>query len=72
MACVETKYSHERWCLRAFINIAMYPAICQYDEHAFNDMSEESEKNKQTLVNKSLRPVPTQGIVEQAEKKMVN
>ena len=44
----------------------MYPAICSYDEQAFDNMSEESEKNK--LVKKSLRPVPSQGKVEQAQK----
>ena len=27
-----------------FISIAMYPAICRYDEQGLNNMSEESEK----------------------------
>ena len=39
--------------------------IRSYDEHAF-DMSEESEKEK-FIVKKSLRPVPSRGMVEQAK-----
>ena len=35
--------NHEHWCLRAFINIAMYQAIRRNDDQAFDDMSEESE-----------------------------
>ena len=38
------KYSHERWCLQAFISTAITPAICSCDEQAFDNMSEESEK----------------------------
>ena len=39
MACAEMEY-------RAFLSIAMYPAIRRCDDQAFNDMSEESgEKN---------------------------
>ena len=44
----------------------MYPAIHWYDDQAF-DMSEESEKNN-LIVKKPLWPVPSQGIVEQANK----
>ena len=44
----------------------MYATIRSYDEQAFN-MSEESEK-KNFIVQKSLRPVPSQGKVEQAKK----
>ena len=40
------KYSHERWRLQVFISTAIYPAICSYDEQAFQNMSEESEKKK--------------------------
>ena len=36
--------SYERCRLRMFINIAMYPAIRSYDEQAFDNVSEESEK----------------------------
>ena len=53
-----------------FKSIAMHPAICMYDDQAFDDMSEESEK-KLIIIKKSLRPVSSQGMVEQA-KKMVN
>ena len=45
----------------------MYPAIRSYDEQAFDNMSEESGK-KNFIVQKSLRPVPSQGMVEQAKK----
>ena len=46
----------------------MYPAIRGYDEQAFdNNMSEESENNK-FIVKKSLRPIPSQVMVEQAKK----
>ena len=43
MAFVEI-YSDEHWCLQAFISIAMFPAIRRYDDQAFDNMSEESEK----------------------------
>ena len=46
MTCAEMKFSHERWRLQAFISMAMYPAIRSYDEQAFNNMSEESEKQQ--------------------------
>ena len=45
----------------------MYAAICSDDERAFANKSEESDK-KNFIVKKSLRPVPSQGIVEQAKK----
>ena len=45
----------------------MPPVICSYDEQAFDNMSVESGK-KQLFVKKSLRPVPSQGMVEQAKK----
>ena len=41
----------------------MYPAIRTYDEQAFDNTSEESEKYD-FIVNKLLWPVPSQGIVE--------
>ena len=44
----------------------MYPAICSYDEQAFDNMSEESEKNN-FIVKKLLQPVPSQGMLEQAK-----
>ena len=44
----------------------MYPAIHSYDEQAFDNMSEEREKNN-FIVKKLLRPVPSQGKVEQAK-----
>ena len=47
--------------------IAIYPAIRSYDEQAFDNISEESGK-KNFIVQKSLRPVPTHGMVEQAKK----
>ena len=48
------------------LSIAMYPAIHSY-EQAFDNMSEESEKNN-FIIKKSLRPVPSQYMVEQARK----
>jgi len=42
------KQSHECWRLRAFISIAIFPALRSYDEQAFDNMSEKSEK-KSTL-----------------------
>ena len=50
-----------------FISIAIYPAIRSYDEQAFDNMSEESEK-KNFIVKKLLRPVPSRRMVEQAKK----
>ena len=54
-------------------SIAMHPAIHKYDDETFDDMSEESEKKKNlstlSLRNRSLWPVPSQGIVGQAKKK---
>ena len=49
-----------------FISIAIYPAIRSYDEQAF-EMSEESENNN-FIVKKSLQPVPSHGMIEQAKK----
>ena len=46
----------------------MYATIRCYDEQAFN-MSKESEKKKTFIVKESLRPVPSQGMVEQAKKR---
>ena len=46
---------------------SMYTAIPRYDEHIFDNMSEESEK-KNFIVKKSLWPFPSQGMVEQAKK----
>ena len=53
----------------AFISVAMYPAIYRYDDEAFDDTSAESEKifHEHFIVKKPLRPVPSQGIVEQAK-----
>ena len=51
--------------LQVFISIAMYPAIRQYDEQTFDDMSEESEKN--FIIKKPLWSAPSQGIAEQAK-----
>ena len=48
MTWAETKQSHKRWNLLPFIIIAMYTAIRSYDEQAFDNMSDESEK-KHTL-----------------------
>ena len=45
----------------------MYPAICNYDEQAFDYVSEESENNN-FIVEKLLWPVSSQGMVEQAKK----
>ena len=45
----------------------MYSVIRVYDEQAFNNMSEESEK-KNSIEKKLLWPVPSQGMVEQAKK----
>ena len=40
---------------------------------AFDNMSEESEKNKKNFfVKKLLRPVPSRGMVEQANKNMAD
>ena len=46
---------------------AMYTESRSYDEQAFDNMSEESER-KNLIVKKSLRPVPIQGVVEEAKK----
>ena len=45
----------------------MYMAIHSNDEQAF-DMSEEGEGLWELIVKKLLRPVPSQGVVEQAQK----
>ena len=45
------KQSHECWHLRMFISIAIYSAIRSYDEQAFDNMSEESEKKTLSLRN---------------------
>ena len=45
----------------------MYPAIRSCDEQAFDNMSKESEK-KNFIMKKSLSPVPSAGMVEQAKK----
>ena len=45
----------------------MYTTIRSYDNQAFDNTSEESEK-KNFIAQKSLRPVPSQGMVEQAKK----
>ena len=47
----------------------MYQAIRKYDDQAFNDMREERGK-KHVIVKKLVWPVPNQGIVEQAPKKV--
>jgi len=44
MACAEMESTDERWRLQAFISIATYSEIHMYDEQAFNNMREESEK----------------------------
>ena len=44
----------------------MSPVIHRYDDQAFVDISEESEKIKYFIVKKSW-PVPTRGIDEHAE-----
>ena len=41
--------------------------LCSYDEQAFNNLSEESENNN-FIVKKSLRPVLSQDMVEQAKR----
>ena len=47
----------------------VYNDLCRsYDEQAFDNMSEESEEKKNSIIKKSLRPVPSQGMVEQAKK----
>ena len=45
----------------------MYTTIHSCDEQAFDNMSEEGEK-KNFILRKSLWPVPSQGMVEQAKK----
>ena len=47
---------------------AMYTTICGYDEQAFDNMSEESEKKNNFIAQKLLWPVASQGLVEQAKK----
>ena len=44
----------------------MHAAIRSCDDQAFEKMNEESEKK--TIVQKSLRSVPSQGMAEQAKK----
>ena len=53
--------------VRAFISIAMYPAICSYDEQAFDNMRKVKKKKKKKL---SLRNHCSlfQSMVEQAKK----
>ena len=48
----------------------MYPAIRRSDDQAFDNMSEDRGKKtkKHDIVKKSLQPVTSQGIVEQAKK----
>ena len=46
---------------------AMHTAIRRNDEEAFNNMREESEEKKKTIAKKSMSPVPSQGMVEQAK-----
>ena len=55
--------------LKAFaLTKAMSTVIRIYDESAFdNNLSEESGK-KNFIVKKSLQPVPSQGMIEQAQK----
>ena len=43
---------------------AMYTVIRSYDEQAFDN-----KVKKKPIVKKSLRPVPSQGMVEQAKKR---
>ena len=43
---------------------AMHTTIRSYDEQAFDNMSEESGINKNFVVKKMLRRVPSQGMVE--------
>ena len=50
----------------------MYPAIHNFDQQVFDNMSEESGKKKNQIsfiVKKSLWLVPSQGMFEQAKKK---
>ena len=47
---------------------AMYQAIHSNDEQAFDNMSEGSEEFFFFIFEKSLRPVPSQGMVESAIK----
>ena len=44
----------------------MYSPIRSFDEQAFKHLSEQSKK-KNFVVKKSLWPVPSQGMVEQAK-----
>ena len=46
----------------------MHPAICNSDEQAFKNMSEESERKNNFIMKKSMQPVPSLGMVEQAKK----
>ena len=46
---------------------AIFTAIHSYDEQEFDNTSEESEKTN-FIVKKSLRPVPSQGMVDQVKK----
>ena len=48
---------------------AMCTAIHRFVDQAFNHITEESENKhfERFIINKPLRPVPTQGIVEQAK-----
>ena len=47
---------------------AMCAAIRSFDEPTFDNMSDESEKNKNLIIKKLSRPVPSEGMVEQAKK----
>ena len=48
----------------------MSTEIHRNDDEAFNDNSEESEKKIECfIIQKLLRPVPNQGLIEQAKKK---
>ena len=47
-----------------YISIVIYPEICRFDDQAFDDTSEESERKTNFVIKKPLRPVPSQGIVE--------
>ena len=46
----------------------MYPVIRSHDEQAFDNKSEESGEKSNFTVKKSLRPVTSQGMDEQAKK----
>ena len=49
----------------------MHAVIRKDEDHAFDDVSEKSGKNVEHFIVKNpLWPVPSQGIVEQAKKKM--